>query len=233
MQNLQNIAGQPTIPRGFVSDTDEMLRLVGQMPPDSELVLHGQSWETYERLLESLVDPAGLRIAYDGDSLQIMTLSTSHEKLVRLLEGMIRFLSLRLNIEVESYGSATIKLSEEMKGLEPDACFYIQNVDAIGGRSRIDFNVDPMPDVAVEIDIYNTSLDKLSIYSSLGIPEVWRFHRRYLEIYKLDNDKYERIENSIALPRLTAEILTSFINRSFDEKQSVILKDFDAWLTKD
>ncbi len=232
MQNIQNISRNPATPVPPFSYVEEILRLIDGLPPDSELVLHGQSWEDYESVLEAVGEAAGLRIAFDGETLQIMTTSTSHEKYVRLLERLIGALSMRLGIDVESYGSSTIKLSEVMKGLEPDACYYVQNVEAIGGRSEIDFSVDPMPDIAVEIDIHNVSLQKLAIYSSLGFPEVWRYHRDKFEFYRLEEGEYTRIEKSDALPILTPDTLTSYLNRGRSEKQTQILKDFENWLKK-
>lgn len=232
MQNIQNISGQTSAPPRYSPESDEVLRLIEGLPPDSELVLHGQTWEDYERLLDAFVDPAGLHIAFDGETLQIMTVSIAHEKYVRLLERLISALSLRLGIEVESCGSATIKLSEVMKGLEPDACYYVQNADAVGGRSEIDFSVDPMPDIAVEIDLHNVSLNKLSIYSSLGFPEVWRYFRGGFEFYKLEKGKYIRVEKSVALPMLSADLLAAFLNRGNDEKQTAILHDFEIWVNE-
>ncbi|MGH9947849.1 MAG: Uma2 family endonuclease [Pyrinomonadaceae bacterium] len=230
MQNLQDITIDREAPPQYLPQSDEILRLIEGLPADSELILHGQSWDDYENLLNSFVNPAGLHIAYDGETLQIMTVSITHEKYVRLLERLIHVLSTTLRIEVESCGSATIKLSEVMKGHEPDACYYVQNVDTIAGRSDIDFSVDPMPDIAVEIDHHNVSLDKLSIYASLGFPEVWRYHRDQFEFYTLDGGNYHRVETSIAFPMLEAKVLASFLNRGRKEKQSTILRDFELWL---
>ena len=231
MQNIQQIIGQTLPPPKPYSRTDETLRLIDGLPADTELVLHGQNWHDYEDVLEAVGEAAWLRIAFDGETLQIMTLSTTHQKLAHLLDSIIRIISLRLNIEIEGYGSSTVKLSKEQKGLEPDACYYVQNVDAIGGRSVIDFSVDPMPDIAVEIDLYNTSLDKLNIYSALGFPEVWRYFRDKFEFYKLEEGSYVPIDRSIALPILTTDVLAGFLNRARNEKQTAILRDFETWLT--
>lgn len=232
MQNIQDIGGQTANPLPLVSRTEEILRLIDGLQPDSELVLRGQGWQDYENLIETVGEARGLRIAFDGVTLQIMTLSTSHEKLTRLLDRLIGHLSTALDLEIEFFGSSTIKLSDEMKGLEPDACYYIQNVDAIGGKSEIDFRVDPMPDVAVEIDFHHVSLNKLAIYSSLGIREVWRYFQDGFEFYILDDGSYRRVENSIALPIISSKVLSEFLNRGTTEKQSAILRDFDAWLKK-
>jgi Uma2 family endonuclease len=129
MQNVQNITGHIPIQPPPPGRVDEILRLIEGLPGDSELILHGYSWDDYSELMDALIDPAGLRVAFDGSALQIMTLSSTHEKLALLLERMISLLSLRLGIDVEAFGSTTVKLSKEMKGLEPDACYYVQRAD--------------------------------------------------------------------------------------------------------
>jgi hypothetical protein len=34
----------------------------------------------------------------------------------------------------------------------PDDCFYIQNYQVMIGKQRLDLTVDPVPDLAIEID---------------------------------------------------------------------------------
>jgi len=38
-------------------------------------------------------------------------------------------------------------------GREPDESFYIENCEAVRGRQRINLEVDPPPDLAIEIDL--------------------------------------------------------------------------------
>lgn len=230
MQNVQEITRQAIPPPQYLSGTQDILRVIEGLPPNTELILNGQEWEDYENLIEAVGEASHLRIAFDGETIQIMTLSTTHEKIGRLLEKLILVFSLRRGIDIEAFGSSTVKLSKEEKGLQPDACFYIQNVDVIGGRSVIDFSVDPMPDIAVEVDLFNTSLSKFHIYAALGFPEIWRYFHDHVEFHRLEDGKYVPIERSDALPMLTAKVLGEFLNRAHSEKQSVIVRDFEAWI---
>ncbi len=159
-----------------------------------------------------------------------MTLSTEHESYTRLVQMFIGILSLQYNIEIESFGSATIKKSPTSKGTEPDACFYVQSVEKLGNSIKLDFSVDPPPDIAVEIDIHHESLYKFPIYAKLGVPEIWRYDSKKFEIHKLEKGKYKKIETSEALPVLNAKILGELLNRSREERQTQILKDFEKWL---
>lgn len=47
-----------------------------------------------------------------------------------------------------------------LKGIEPDQCFYIQNEAAIRGKKRLDLEVDPPPDLALEIEIIPQYLEQ-------------------------------------------------------------------------
>jgi Uma2 family endonuclease len=43
---------------------------------------------------------------------------------------------------------------------------------------EINLNVDPAPDLVVEVDITHTDLNKMALYAGLGVQEFWRFHGR-------------------------------------------------------
>jgi Uma2 family endonuclease len=88
------------------------------------------------------------------------------------------------------------------RGLEPDQCYYIQHEALVREIEQIDLAQFPPPDLTVEVDITSSSLDRFSIYTELGIPEIWRYDGRSLTIYALQAGKYESCDRSIALPLL-------------------------------
>ncbi|MEK6323109.1 MAG: Uma2 family endonuclease [Acidobacteriota bacterium] len=202
--------------------------IVSQLPYDTVVTFHNVTWEEYEELLEQVGEPAGLRISYDDGTLKAMTLSNEHEKYARFIEKLVATITIRLRINILSFGSATMK--RKPKGNEPDACFYVQSADAIGNRVDIDLAVDPPPDIAVEVDIHHDSQDKFSIYAAFGVPEIWRFDGQEVTIYLLDQDRYHQAEAGRALPLLTGEILTQFLARMRDEGEFCALLAFDEWL---
>jgi Uma2 family endonuclease len=69
---------------------------------------------------------------------------------------------------------------------------------------RIDRNVDPPPDLVIEVDITSSSLDKFSIYAELGVPELWRHDGREFGIYLLGGQGYRKSERSAVFPWLPA-----------------------------
>lgn len=107
-----------------------------------------------------------------------------------------------LALDSESYGSAVWRDRLQMAGLELDNCFYFQNEPAVRGRTDLDLRQDPPPDLALEIDIPNKSLDRFPIYAWLRVPELWCYDDGDLKIYHLQSGDYGEAEGSLALPQL-------------------------------
>ena len=62
-------------------------------------------------------------------------------------------------------------------GLEPDHCFYIRNVGAILGKRDLNLDVDPPPDLAIEVlspsDRRGDVLEKVGESLDAGTRLVW------------------------------------------------------------
>jgi Uma2 family endonuclease len=216
----------------LVTETSAHYEVVSQMPPDTVVTFHGASWDDYEDLLDQVGEASALRISYDDGELEVMTLSTEHEKYARFLEKLMAAISLRLRINILSFGSATMRKRRADKGKEPDACYYVRTAEVIGNRIQLDLNTDPPPDIAVEIDIHHDSLSKFPIYAALGVPELWRYDGDRLTIYQLQQDQYVAQETSLALPMLTSTTLTQFLTRMRVDGEFQTILAFDEWLAQ-
>lgn len=193
--------------------------------PEQKVLLRNISWETYEHLLADHQDNSAPRFTYDRGMLEIMSPLPEHEKINRRIAQLVLAVTEELGIEAEDYGSTTFSREDLERGFEPDSCFYIQNEELVRGKDRIDLTVDPPPDLVIEIDITRPSLNKFSIYSQLGIPEIWRYDGERLEILALENDGYVEVNESIALPSLTSATLSELVEQSKSMKRT-------AWLRK-
>lgn len=213
------------------TQTGSYYDIVLQLPSDTVVTFHGVKWEEYEALLEQAREAAGLRISYDCGDLTVMTLSSEHENYSRFFESLMTVIRLRRNINVRSFGSATMRKQEKNKGNEPDACFYVQNAPALGNRLQIDFATDPPPDVAVEIDVHHDSASKLPIYAVLKVPEIWRYDGEQLVVLHLKQDHYIDQDVSLAFPMLSGRILTQFLTRLREQGESEAIRSFDEWLS--
>ena len=133
------------------------------------LVLQGVSWGDYEQLLDDLMARPGVRVTYDQGKLEIMSPLPEHEEYKEFMARMVYALCEELDLNVEPRGSFTLKKQQDMKGAEPDTCFYVANADRIIGKRKIDLTLDPPPDIVVEIDTTNESLSKFPIYSTFMV----------------------------------------------------------------
>ncbi len=89
------------------------------------------------------------------------------------------------------------------KGLEADQCYYIQNEAVVRKREVLDLDVDPPPDLAIEVDITSSSLDRMEIYAELRVPEVWRYDGQKVTMWQLQPDgRYQPCEASLNFPGL-------------------------------
>lgn len=188
------------------------------------VVLNGISWETYNRLLDEHTESSGTHFTFDQGMLEIMVLSAKHEALKHTLALLVDIIAEELEVDAYGLGSTTFRREDLGRGFEPDACFYIQNEEIIRGKDEIDLTVDPPPDLLIEVDITSPSLNKLSIFSELGIAEIWRYDGDGLTILHLHNDGYVESNESLALNPVTADMLGQFVADSVKMKRVAWLR---------
>jgi Uma2 family endonuclease len=202
-----------------------------RFPTVQRLLLPGIDWRTYQRLLRAFDEHAGIRLTYDRGALEIMTLTLGHESWSHLLGRFVVILTEELNLPLAAGGSTTIRRRRSRRGLEPDECYWIQNEPLVRGRNRIDLRVDPPPDLAIEVDISRSSLDRLGIYAALGVPEVWRFDGQTLTFHVLGaNGEYAASSHSRAFPLLAAADLLSFLLQRGQSEENTLGRQFRAWV---
>ncbi len=184
-----------------------------QLSPEAKVVLRGVSWQTFKALLADVGDDRAWRIAYDQGVLEIRMPLPNHEEPKRLIESFVEALVDELGIELRSLGALTLEREELTRAIEPDSCFYIQNEALVRGLEEINLPDDPPPDLAVESDYTSSSLNKFTIYASLGVPELWRYRKNTLQVYRLVEGKYEQCDRSPTFPFLPIAEVPGFISQ--------------------
>ncbi|MGL5060703.1 MAG: Uma2 family endonuclease [Microcoleus sp.] len=200
-----------------------------QTPP-SGVVLKNISWKTYESLVNELAEQPGIRLTYDRGNLEIMTPSDPHEGNKEILGRFVETVTEELNVEIRSLGSRTCKREDLVRGLEPDKCYYIQNEDLVWNKEQIDLNEDPPPDLAIEIDITSSSIDRLELYASLGVPEVWRYDGSRFIIYQLEAGEYSERDVSPTFPFLSQVEMLRFLELRRSTKENALIRLFREWV---
>jgi len=159
-----------------------------------------------------------------------MVPSHDHERYRSLLGRLIETLTLELDLPCDAAGSTTWRKQLEDRGLEPDECYYLANAERVSGR-KVDLEVDPPPDLAIEVEISRGAFDRLRIYAALGVPEVWRFDGEALRVEQLQADgTYREVAVSPSLPFLPPEEVVRWLRLADTMGQTPWLRQFREWV---
>ncbi|MBU7582545.1 MAG: Uma2 family endonuclease [Nostoc sp. TH1S01] len=204
--------------------------LAKSIPAEQRTVLHNVSWETFEALLRDTGEHRGSRFAYDCGTLEIMTPLFEHENPKIQFDRLIFALVEELSLEIKSAGSTTLKRRLLKRGIEPDNCYYIQTESRVRNKETLDLETDPPPDLAIEVDITSSSVNKFNIYAALGITELWRYNGQNLKFYRLLEGQYIECEFSIAFAIVSVGDMSRFIAQSKTMGEIALLKLFRTWV---
>jgi Uma2 family endonuclease len=198
-------------------------------PADQIVLLHNVSWETYLRLLEDLGGQSAPRVTFDNGEMEIMSPTSEHEELNRTVARFVEAVTAALDLDIRSVGSTTFSREDLQRGFEPDSGFYIESAPAIAGKTKLDLNTDPPPDLVIEIDISSRSLRKLPIYAALGVREIWRYHNSKLDILLLNGNRYVEAEFSVAFPFVTGKDVLYFVDLSHTARLAAWMRAVADW----
>jgi len=205
---------------------------VGQPPAGRCLRLSGVDWETYSRLLRAFAERPGIRLTYDRGELEIMSPLLEHDKDDRFLARLVVTLTEELGLPIMAGGSVTMRRRRRRRGLEADDSFWIANAHKMAGRRRFNLRSDPPPDLALEVDVTHSSLDRLSIYAALGVPEVWRLDGDTLTFHVLGaKGAYATAATSRSFPLVTPADLVGFLQQARQSgDDNAVIRQFRAWV---
>ncbi|MBC7969457.1 MAG: Uma2 family endonuclease [Verrucomicrobia bacterium] len=189
------------------------------------------TWSEYESLSEQRGDGSLPRLKYRHGEVLLMSPLPHHGKDASLIADVIKTLLDHTNREYDSFTPITMKLPEE-SGIEPDYCFYIDNWEAVLGKKRIDWRIDPPPDLVLEIDV--TSYSDVDDYLPYRVPEVWLYKRQQLRIYQLQGNGYRPEAQSRYFPDLDLQaIVDRCLQLAYDRNTSAAIRDLRQRLNND
>ena len=193
-------------------------------------LLRGVGWDGYEALLEWFGDDAPRMTCLDGD-VEFMSPEYEHGKYDYLVGYMIGHIGDVFDIRVESFIALRLRKRSKKRGLEPDGCYYFANADRVRAGEKVDLDVDPPPDLCVEIEITNALLPKLKVYAGIGVPEIWRFDGEALTVLLLDPDgNYVASGRSASLPFVPIGELQRFLLEYKQGQETAWRRRFRTWV---
>jgi Uma2 family endonuclease len=197
----------------------EQLRNHDDTPTEDRIVvLQGQSFADYQRLVETRGEASVPRFAFLNGELELTTPSRPHESIAFRIGRLVEVWCDVKGIEFSGYGSWTLQNRARERGLEPDEC-YVFGVVAEPER----------PDLAIEVVWTRGGVNKLEIYSELGVPEVWFWRRGRISVHVLEQGRYVDSPLSRLLPGIDLVQLVGFLDRPID---SQAMREYRAALTQ-
>ena len=179
---------------------------------DQRIVIRGVDWDLYDRLSDAIGEGQHVRVAFDGNDLELMSTSIIHENYKVIFGQFLGALIFELAIRAINAGETTWKRVAIARGLEADHSFYFhpEKLGQCEAGIRLEsYDVDdyPNPDLAVEIDVSRSQVDRPGIYAALRVEEVWRFNGQSVVIGHLQPDgTYAPAESSRFLPIRASEV---------------------------
>ena len=202
-------------------------------PRATPVLLRGVAFDTYLGFVTS-PDNAHLRMTYRDGILEIMPPAYRHERGAARLTMLVSAYAAVLRLKFLAAGSSTFSrgVPGALRGQgkePPDASFYFgDHADLVLDKGTLDLNVDPPPDLWIEVDNRGSSRGRLPVYAGLGVPEVWRYRpgRRALWFGRLEGGRYVESDRSVCLPKLTPGLTLELLDhaRTRDDMS------WDLWL---
>jgi Uma2 family endonuclease len=149
---------------------------------DQLITLRGD-WAQFKLIQQGCQQNPGLRLFYLDGTIEILMSALLHETFSRAIGWMLSyFLLTQKQIPFTPTGSVTQeKAGESSAQADESYC--------LGDRKAI-------PDLSIEVIFTSGSINKLAIYKTLGVPEVWFWEDGLLTLHRLRNGSYEDIGQS-------------------------------------
>jgi Uma2 family endonuclease len=203
---------------------------------DQRIVLPGLSWEEYVAINDAIVERPNIRMFYCDGRLTLLTESRKHGWYGERLGQLVVELATGLKMIIEDAASATFRRRAKKGGVEGDKTFYFgEHAVRMKGSQDIDLNVQPPPDLAIEVEVSHSADDAVITWGRLGVPEVWRFDPIAMECSfwsRRPDGTYDRIERSLAFPALTPDDVVEQMRRADELGMGEWYSNLRRWVRK-
>lgn len=193
-----------------------------QLPPGAVVRLPA-TWQDYQLLSQQRGDNAVPHIKYRTGKVLLMAPLPEHGRNANLIADIVKVLLDHFGREYEAFTPITMELPES-SGIEPDYCFYIDNWEVIAGKKRINWSVDPPPDLVLEVDV--TSYTDFNDYLPYRVPEVWLLRGDQIAIYRLQDDGYSLQTSSEYFPNVNLQaVVAECLRIAYERNTSAAIRE--------
>lgn len=200
-----------------------------ELPPGGVVKLPC-TWEEYEQLTDNRGNRSIPRMKYRPGEILLMVPLPEHGKSASVVANVVEALLDHGERDYDSFTPITMTLPQQ-GGIEPDYCFYINNWQAVRGQRRIDWETAPPPDLVIEVDV--TSYSQIDDYLPFSVPEVWLLKDDRLQLYRLNDRKYEECRDSRYFPGINLQgMVAECLRIAYEQNTSAAIRHLRATLLR-
>ena len=175
----------------------------------------GGGWELYDQLNAWAGERAGVRIIYTDGDVVVRRISRRHDWYAKRIDNLIWALVQAIGIRCEDAGTTTFREKAKNAGAQADQTYYFgAHAVQMLGPKNVEPGVDPVPDLAVEVQVGNPVTHALRAWARFGVPEVWHLDASRdelrMRVLRLagDGTSYVAVASSGFFPVSDGDILT-------------------------
>jgi len=170
-------------------------------------------------------------MTYDRGELEIMSPSRAHEEIALMLGTLIDVWAIELDVGIVGCRTMTIRRADLKRGFEPDNCYYVQHEPQMWDKKKINFKVDPPPDLAIEVEVSRKLSNKTGIYAAFGVPELWCWSGNTLRVFELTKEgEYLPRDTSVCFPKLPIAKIEEVVRQLGVVRRTTLVRSFRDWV---
>jgi Uma2 family endonuclease len=201
---------------------------------DQRVAFVGIGWEGYLALLKVQGEKSRPQIIYLNGDAYLVSPSNIHERLGDRLGTIVRVVVEELDIPCEPTRETTFHRSDLEVGVQPDDSFYLANyrpIAAKDGKEDIYLDVDPPPDLVIEVVHTHPATQAVEVLRRLGVPEVWVCKKEGLSfLIRRKNGRYAEAKSSLSFPFLTSDEVFEWVARPGMASMTHWVKELRQWV---
>lgn len=169
---------------------------IGTQNSDRTTLISDATWEEYQNL-----SIPNCLVSFRDGVIAVVSPGRNHEIISDLIRAIIWGYCRKHSLLFFTYNQTRL-VCEGKEGKEPDVAYSFEQ-----DKNR--------PDLAVEVNLTSGSIDDLTKYQYLDIPEVWIWSQKSIKFFVKTQTGYQSVTVSNCLPNLECDQVTDIVNSSF------------------
>ena len=207
---------------------------------EKRIVLPNVTWQKLEAIVMELGPDREVHLTYDAGKLELMTPLELHRRGDRLLESLLLVVADEAGETLTNLGSILLMDPESDRAIQPFGAYYLDHLPRPITTRELNVTGIAAPDLAIELVIKPGTMNRLGIFETLGVREVWAYtleeekdsFKGVLSLWELTDRGYKSIGSSVAFPFLSIPRIDQFITESETLGLSQALTLLRSWVSE-